>query len=81
MVHFIDSKIYAEEHLASPPTHAAIADQSAISGLRGHQKEGQTRVHFSLALKNLGQHVTLAWSSSNDLDHHSASRRLIRLDF
>jgi hypothetical protein len=79
MCRLIDDKVEIEEHEVDPPRHHARRDsRSVVSALGAHRAGADTEIEFALALEHLraGHRVELilAYSASNDFEHHSAIR-------
>jgi hypothetical protein len=83
----IDGTVLAEEHLADPPRHSARPGAS-VRVVGGSEGAGVTTVTLGIPrgeaagvsiAPGVSTYLTLAWSQSDDLDHHSARREAMRL--
>ncbi|MFT4976635.1 MAG: hypothetical protein ACI8S6_002540 [Myxococcota bacterium] len=85
------SRSGVEEHIAAPPDHAERVSLGRAPGLvtaEATQDGGRTVMRFSLRLDTGDErdprlaegapvHLVLAWSHSDDLQHHSAERSAV----
>jgi len=90
-----DDLVYAEDQYVTGfgkhPTMKTLGAKPQIFDLGGSEKNGETTVTFSIANKKLDQYhfdlsegneifVWLAWSVSDDFDHHSRKRILRKIE-
>ena len=90
-----DDLVYAEDQFVTGfgkhPTIQTLGGTSRIFNLDGNEKKGHTTVSFSITKEKLDQYhfdlsegnkinVWLAWSVSDDFDHHSRKRILRKIE-
>lgn len=79
-------EVEVEEHMAQPPRHARV-DGARVTAIAGREIGGRTVVAFRFPLEGRLRlqpgrsiHVILAYSESDDFNHHSRVRRHVQAE-
>ena len=90
-----DNQVYGEDQyvvgFGKHPTVESLGEEPRIFNLSGEEKDKETTVSFSITKEKLDEYhfdlsegkeinIWLAWSVSDDFDHHSRKRILRRIE-